>query len=52
MARVMFPLASSSMTSGLREGSTENASVARALLVDLAERELSTERAVLFVVDG
>ena len=37
---------------GLREGSTENAPVARALLADLVERGLPTERSVLFVIDG
>jgi transposase-like protein len=37
---------------GLREGTTENAAVARALLSDLIERGLSTERPLLFVIDG
>ena len=37
---------------GLREGSTENTVVARALLVDLVERGLSTERSIVFVIDG
>ncbi len=37
---------------GLREGSTENARVATALLADLVERGLPTERAILFVIDG
>lgn len=37
---------------GLREGATENARVATALLADLVERGLGTERAVLFVIDG
>jgi transposase-like protein len=37
---------------GLREGATENATVARALIADLIERGLPTDRAVLFVVDG
>ena len=37
---------------GLREGSTENAAVARALLADLVERGLPTERSVLFAIDG
>ncbi len=37
---------------GLREGSTENACVARALLADLVERGLPTDRAMLFVIDG
>ena len=37
---------------GLREGSTENAPVARALLADVVERGFSTERSVLFVIDG
>jgi len=37
---------------GLREGSTENARVATALLADLVERGLPAERAMLFVIDG
>ena len=37
---------------GLREGSTENTAVTRALLADLVERGLPTERSVLFVIDG
>ena len=37
---------------GLREGTTENAAVARALLSDLAERGLPTDHPLLFVVDG
>ena len=37
---------------GVREGTTENASVATALLHDLIERGLSADQAVLFVVDG
>jgi len=37
---------------GVREGTTENAGVAKALLRDLIERGLSTEQAVLFVIDG
>lgn len=37
---------------GLREGSTENARVATALIAELVERGLSTERAALFVIDG
>jgi transposase-like protein len=37
---------------GLWEGSTENASVAKALLRDLIERGLPTDRALLFVIDG
>jgi transposase-like protein len=36
----------------LREGATENATVAKALLKDLIERGLSTEQATLFVIDG
>lgn len=36
----------------LREGATENATVAKALLADLIERGLSTEQATLFVIDG
>ena len=37
---------------GLWEGSTENATVARALLADLVERGLDPEQGVLFVLDG
>lgn len=37
---------------GLREGSTENARVARALLSDLVDRGLSSERTTLFIIDG
>src|ERR1700674_6073885 len=37
---------------GLREGATENAAAGRALLADLAERGLATNRALLIVIDG
>jgi putative transposase len=37
---------------GLREGSTENATVANALLGDLISRGLPSDRALLFVIDG
>jgi len=37
---------------GVREGTTENATVARALLADLLERGLDSDRARLFVIDG
>jgi len=37
---------------GLYEGSTENATVARALLSDLVDRGLDPEQAILFVTDG
>jgi transposase-like protein len=37
---------------GLRESSTENARVAKALLRDLMERGLAVDRARLFVIDG
>ena len=37
---------------GLREGATENASAVRALLADLAERGLDTNRSLLIVIDG
>lgn len=37
---------------GLREGATENTAACRALLADLIERGLSTERTLLFVIDG
>ena len=37
---------------GVREGATENAASCKALLADLIERGLSTERTQLFVIDG
>jgi putative transposase len=37
---------------GLREGATENAAACKALLADLIERGLPTDRTLLFVVDG
>lgn len=37
---------------GVREGTTENARVATALLQDLIDRGLRTDRPVLFVIDG
>jgi transposase-like protein len=37
---------------GLREGATENAASCKALLADLIERGLPTERTLLFVIDG
>jgi transposase-like protein len=37
---------------GLREGSTENARVATALLADLVARGLNVEQVMLFVIDG
>jgi putative transposase len=37
---------------GLSEGSTENATVATALLSDLVERGLDPEQGILFVIDG
>ncbi|MGH9779188.1 MAG: IS256 family transposase [Candidatus Acidiferrales bacterium] len=37
---------------GLREGTTENATVCRALLRDLIDRGLPADRALLFVIDG
>jgi putative transposase len=37
---------------GLREGATENAAAARALLSDLVERGLDTERCLLVAIDG
>jgi len=37
---------------GLWEGSTENATVATALLSDLVERGLDPEQGMLFVIDG
>ena len=37
---------------GIREGNTENAAVAKALLADLVERGLPSDRALVFVIDG
>ena len=37
---------------GLREGSTENATLARTLLADLVDRGLDPDQAILFVIDG
>ncbi len=37
---------------GVREGTTENASVAKALLRDLIERGLPNDRAMVFIIDG
>jgi transposase-like protein len=37
---------------GLREGSTENSTVAKALLSELIDRGLCVERPLLFVIDG
>lgn len=37
---------------GLREGATENVASCKALLADLIERGLPTERTMLFVIDG
>ena len=37
---------------GLREGTTENATVCKGLLADLRQRGLDLDRPVLFVVDG
>jgi Transposase, Mutator family len=39
-------------TFGLWEGSTETATVARALFADLADRGLDSCQAILFVIDG
>ena len=37
---------------GLREGATENAAACKALLADLIERGLDSNRAILVVIDG
>jgi len=37
---------------GLREGATENAAAVKALLADLVERGLDTNRSLLIVIDG
>jgi putative transposase len=39
-------------TLGLREGAIENMAACQALLVDLIERGLPTERSLFFVIDG
>jgi len=39
-------------TLGLREGATEHAAACKALLADLIERGLPSERSLLFVLDG
>ena len=37
---------------GIREGNTENGTVAKSLLADLVARGLPTDRALVFVIDG
>jgi putative transposase len=37
---------------GIREGTTGNSGVVKALLADIIERGLATDRAILFAVDG
>ena len=37
---------------GLREGATENTAAVRALIADLVERGLATDRSLLIVIDG
>jgi transposase-like protein len=37
---------------GMREGATENTEVCRSMIANMVERGLSTERSVLFVIDG
>ena len=37
---------------GLREGTTENATVCKALIADLRQRGLDLDRPVLFIIDG
>jgi len=52
LAAVGIDLSGEKHVLGLREGATENAAACKALLADLIERGLPTERTVLFVIDG
>ena len=52
LAAVGIDLSGEKHVLGLREGATENAAACKALLADLIERGLATERTVLFVIDG
>jgi putative transposase len=52
LAAVGIDLSGEKHVLGLREGATENAAACKALLADLIERGLPTERTLLFVIDG
>ena len=52
LAAIGIDVSGQKHTLGLREGATENAAVCKALLADLIERGLPTERSLLFVIDG
>jgi transposase-like protein len=52
LAAVGIDLSGEKHVLGLHEGATENAAACKALLADLIERGLPTERTVLFVIDG
>jgi putative transposase len=52
LAAVGIDLSGAKHVLGLREGATENAAACKALLADLIERGLHTERTLLFVIDG
>lgn len=52
LAAVGVDLSGKKHVLGLREGATENAASCTALLADLVERGLPTDRTLLFVIDG
>jgi putative transposase len=52
LAAIGIDLGGSKHVLGLREGATENAAACKALLEDLIERGLATDRSLLFVIDG
>jgi putative transposase len=52
LAAIGIDVSGKQHTLGLREGATENAAACKALLADLIERGLPTERSLLFVLDG
>ncbi len=52
LAAIGIDLSGKKHVLGLREGATENAAACKALLADLIERGLTTERSLLFVIDG
>ena len=52
LAAVGLDISGRKQVLGLREGATENAASCKALLSDLVERGLPTDRTLLFVIDG
>ena len=52
LAAVGIDLSGEKHVLGLHEGATENVAACKALLADLIERGLPTERTLLFVIDG